>query len=80
MKEDTGFKTKVMTSYDVKNVTLNSYFLECFSQKYMLNFVAGFLSMYEDNDFFSISVFICCVLLMDFLILKELCVPDINPT
>ena len=46
----------------------------------MLNFAAGFLWMYEDNDIFPLDIFISCVMLMDFLLLKKLCIPDINPT
>ena len=69
-----------LKQYHLRNATLSSYFLEYFCQQYMLNFAAGFLWMYKDNDTFSLDIFISFVMLMDFLILKKLCIPDINPT
>ena len=50
-----------------------------FYHKLTLNFVKGFLCIYWDNHFFS-NLLMWCITLIDLQILKNPCIPGMNPT
>ena len=59
-----------------------SPFLKCFNHKWVLNFVNVFLCIYWGDHIFllSFSFLICHITLIDLRILKNPCIPGINPT
>ena len=56
-------------------------FRRLFFHKWMLNFVKGFLCIYWDNHMtFIFQLLVWCITLIDLQILKNPCIPEINPT
>ena len=55
-------------------------FFKSFNHKWVLNFVKGFFCIYWDYIFLSFNLLIWCIILIDFRILKNPCIPGINPT
>ena len=56
-------------------------FLEGFYHKWVLNFVEAFSASFEMILwFFSFNLLIWCITLIDLHILKNSCIPGINPT
>ena len=55
-------------------------FLKSFNHKWVLNFITGFFCIYWDyNMVLSFSLLIWCITLTDLRILKNPCIPGINP-
>ena len=58
-----------------------AYFLKSFNLKWVLNFVKGFSASIEIIIWFlSFNLLIWCITLIDLHILKNPCIPGINPT
>ena len=56
------------------------HFLNSFNHKWVLNFVKGFFCIYWDYHMaFSFNLLIWCITLIDLSILKNPCIPGINP-
>ena len=57
------------------------HFLKSLNHKWVLNFVKGFFCIYwDDRWFLCFNLLIWCITLIDFHILKNPCIPGINPT
>ena len=66
--------------YYVEVGSLYAHFLESFSHKSVLNFVKSFFCIYWDDHTVFILQFVNMVYHIDLRILKNLCIPGINPT
>ena len=55
-------------------------FLKSFNHKWLMNFVKGFFCTYLDDHMVFIFQFVNMVYQIDFYILKNPCIPGINPT
>ena len=67
--------------YYVEESSLCAYFLQAFYHKWVLNFVKAFSASIEMIIwFFSFSLLIWFISLIDLRILKNPCIPGINPT
>ena len=67
--------------YYVEVGSFYTHFLKHFYYKWVLNFVKGFFCIYwDDHMVFIFSLLIWCITLIDFCIVKNTCIPGINPT
>ena len=81
IENDDGCGFFIYGLYYVEMSSLYANFLENFYHKWLLNFVKGFFASTEMIIwFFSFSLLICFITLTDLCILKNLCIPEINPS
>ena len=67
-------------SYYVEEGSFYAHFLKSFNHKWVLNFVKGFFASTEIIIWFlSFNLLIWCITLIDLHILKNPCIPGINP-
>ena len=66
--------------YYVKVGSFYAHILKSFNHKWVLNFVKGFFCIYWDYRMvLSFNLLIWCITLLDLHILKNVCIPGINP-
>ena len=67
--------------YYVEVGSFYAHFLKSFNHKWVLNFVKAFFCLYGDNHMvLSFNLLIWCITLINLHILKNPCIPGINPT
>lgn len=63
-----------------KTVFINSYFIKCFNQRQILNFIKDLFSIYRDDHDFSVQIYSCSKLYQGFPSVKLFLLLKINPT
>ena len=76
---DVSCKFVIYGLYYVEVYSLYVHFLEGFYHKCVLNFVKSLLCIYWDVYFLFFSLLILCITLIDLQILKNPCIPGMNP-
>ena len=61
--------------------SLSAHFLESFCRKWVLNFIKSFFCIYWDGCMiFFLQWLMWCITMINLKILRNLCIPEINPT